>query len=236
MAKTLSTIRTQVRSFLDEPIAADWTNAELDVLINHKYHEVYTAVINVFEEYATLKEATTAVVADQQEYTLPSDFLKMRRVEVYYSDDSNAAPKRAIPVPLDQVRRDLANANVGVQIATNPIYYLRGDVIGLLPIPDEARSAGFKIWYYSTVSDMDDDTDTIDLPYPDRDWMLIAYGATADALRFGQQEVAEADKFDEKYNMGLKMMQESLEDRVSEEFKGVVDVTSESLDFGEWGY
>ena len=235
MAKTLENIRDQVRSFLDEPIAADWTDAELNTLINQKYHEVYSSVINVYEEYATLKEATTSVVADQQEYNLPSDFLKMRRVEVYYDDDSDATPKRALPIPLDQVRRDLANENIGVKIIQNPLYYLRGDCIGLLPIPDETRSAGFRIWYYATVSDLSDNDSTIDLPYSDRDWMLIAYGATADALRFGQQEVGEADRFDEKYERGIKLMQESLEDRISEEYKGIVDVRNESLDFGEWG-
>ncbi len=236
MAKTLATVRTQVRSFLDEPIAADWTNIELDVLINHKYHEVYSAVIDVFEEYATLSTANSSIVADQQEYSLPSDFLKIRRVEITYSDDSSAVPQRALPLPIDQIRRDLGNQNTGINVTRNPVYYLRGDNFGLVPVPDVAVTNGIKIWYYAIVSDLSSDSSEFDLPYIDRDWMLIAYGATADALRFGQQESVEADKLDAKYTRGIKMMQQRLEDRISEEAKYTVDIAGNSLDFGEWGF
>ena len=35
---------------------------------------------------------------------------------------------------------------------------------------------------------------------------------------------------------GVQVMQQSLEDRVSDEYKGVVDVTGDGLNFGEWNY
>ena len=61
--------------------------------------------------------------------------------------------------------------------------------------------------------------------------MLVCYGATADALRFGQQDSPEADKFDAKFVAGILLMQEELEDKVAEEAKTVQDISGEFLDF-----
>jgi hypothetical protein len=95
---------------------------------------------------------------------------------------------------------------------------------------------GIKSWYYATASDLVDDADTIILPYADRDWITIAYGATADALHFGQQEPRVAAEMEDKWKNGVNMMQQQLEDRVSDEYKGVIDVTGDGLNFSEWNY
>jgi len=234
MAKTLEDLRLQTRSFLDEPIAADWTDQELNQLINTRYHQVYSAVIATYDEYAELKVATTDLVAGQQEYETQLDFMKMRRVEVKY-DVNSSAYQRCFPVSLDEVRRDLGNANQGASVIRGGNYYLRGNIIGLLPVPTEDVVDGMKSWYYATVPDMTEDEDTITLPYPDRDWMLIVYGAVADALNYGQQEPVIADKMETRFKEGIRMMQENLEDRRSDEYKGVIDVSGQLLDFSEWG-
>ena len=234
MAKSLEDLRLQVRSFLDEPIAADWTDTELNQLINARYHRVYSAVVNTYDEYADLKVATTDMVAGQQEYETQLDFMKMRRVEVKY--DPNATTyTRAFPVNLDAVRTELATARAGAALVRSARYYLRGNTIGLLPVPDLDVVDGIKSWYYATVTDLVADSDTINLPYPDRDWLIIAYGAVADALNYGQQEPQIADQMERKFDRGIQIMQQQLEDRRSDEYKSVVDVTSQPIDFGEWG-
>lgn len=231
MAKSRSTIRTQVRAYLDESTAADWSNTELDTLINTNYHKVYTAVQTVYEDYY-LTTGNITTVANQQQYTLPTDFFKLRRVEINYDvSAANGAAQRALPVPLDAVRRDLGQANLGVHIFTNPHYYIFQATIGFIPIPDKAGTNAIQLWYIATVSDMSSDSDTITIPYPDRYWHLIAEGATADALRFGQQDSPEADKFDRKMERGIALMQEELEDRIAEESKSVIDVSGEFIDF-----
>ena len=234
MSKNLEDLRLQTRSFLDEPIAADWTDQELNQLINTRYHQVYSAVIATYDEYAELKVATTDIVVNQQEYEVQLDFMKMRRVEILY--DPNATEyQRAFPASIDQVRTSLETANTSGVAVRSPRYYLRGNVIGLMPIPTEEVVDGIKSWYYATVPDLLQNEDDISLPYPDRDWMLIVYGAVADALNYGQQEPIIADQMEKKFRNGIKMMQENLEDRRSDEYKGVIDVTGQTLDFGEWG-
>ena len=235
MSKTLENARNMVRSFLDEPISADWTDLELDALINTRYHLLYSAVIDVFEEYAELKQTTTDLVAGQQEYETQLDFLKMRRVEVKYKDDTTAYA-RALPISLDQVRRDLADVSGGVALIRQPNYYLRGNIIGLLPVPSLAVVDGLKSWYYATVPDLTQNSDYFHLPYADRDWLTIVYGATGDALMFGQQEPAAADQMEKRWKQGVDIMQQSLEDRVADEYKGVIDVVGSDVNFTEGNF
>lgn len=233
MSVALSTIRTQVRSFLDETTAADWTDAELNRLINQRYHRVYTAVITVFEEYK-ITTSYSSLVANQQEYSLPTDLFKLRRVEINYDiTNTDSVFQRVAPITsVDAIRTRLGETNLGPGISRNPLYYVLGSLVGLLPIPTTAATNGLKFWYIPYLSDLSSDSSTIDIPYPDRYWHIIAEGAAADAYRFGEQDSQEADKFDLKFNAGILLMQEELEDRVAEDSKFVVDVSGDNLDMG----
>lgn len=232
MSVALSTIRTQVRSYLDESTAADWTDVELNRLINQRYHRVYSAVITVFEEYR-INFATADVVAGQQEYSLPSDLFKLRRLEINYDkSNSDSQFQKATPVTsIDSIRTQMAVPGSG-SILRNPVYYTLGDTIGFLPIPSISGDEAIQLWYVPVITELATDTATIDIPYPERYWHLIAEGATADAYRFGEQNSVEADKFDAKFVAGVVLMQEELEDRVADDGKFVIDVSGDPLDFG----
>lgn len=233
MSVALSTIRTQVRSYLDETTAADWTDAELNRLINQRYHRVYSAVVEVYEDYK-ITTSFASLVADQQEYTLPTDLFKLRRVEINYdTDNTNSTFQKATPVTsLDAIRTRLAETNISSSFLRNPTYYITGTSIGFLPIPTTSETNGIKYWYIPTLSDLSADASTIDIPYPERYWHLIAEGATSDAYRFGEQNPSEADKFDQKFVAGVLLMQQELEDRVADDSKFVIDVSGDSLDYG----
>lgn len=241
MAKTLANIRAQVRGFLDETTAADWTDAELNTLINAAYHRVATAVMTVYEDYYVTTDFFNTT-ASQEEYGssdgVATDIFKIRRVEVNYDvSDDTSVPTRCLPINMDEVRRDLGyrNASVGVSARSAAAYYTYGFgsnfKIGIIPIPDNTGTNAGKIWYIKALTDLSSDSTEIDIPYPDRYWLLVAYGATADALRFGQQDSPEADKYDQKLAAGILLMQEELEDKVSEEAKFVQDTTGEYIDF-----
>lgn len=242
MSKVLSDVRTQVRSFLDEPTAADWSNSELNTLINTYYHNVRSAVIQVYEDYyQTTAQFNT--VANQQEYGssdgVPTNIHKIRRVELNYDASvSSGAPTRMLPISnIDAVRRDLGyqNAGLGLKTYSNGAYYTYGFgsnfKIGFIPIPDKAGTNAVKIWYVKEESDLSSDSSSLDLPYVDKHWMLVAYGATSEALRFGQEDSAEADKYERKYDKGISLMQQELEDKISEESKFVLDVSGDYIDF-----
>ena len=88
MAKTLTNIRSQVRTYLDEATQADWTDTEIDREINVGYMKVYSEVVNVYEDYYSTT-TTVTTVDDQQEYGtsdgFPTDFYKMTNNNLYYS-------------------------------------------------------------------------------------------------------------------------------------------------------
>lgn len=232
MAKNKSTLRAEVRDYLDESTQSDWLDSSLNRLINKYYHTVVTAVMETFEDYY-LTEATADTVADQQEYELPSDFFKIRRVEINYDiDNNNSAFSRAIRFNIDAIGGRLAKTSLGVGVLRNPGYYIQGDLIGFLPIPANNGDEAIKIWYMKYVPDMDGDTDEIDIPYPDRYYGIITKFAASEALRKGQQEPIEAKRLKDEAENDLEKMVRQLEDRIAEGGKTVVDTSGENLDFG----
>lgn len=236
MSKTLLTIRNDTRHYLDEATESDWLDTDLTRIINKNYHRLISAVVDVFEDYY-MTESTADTLANQQEYALPSDFYKIRRVEINYDiDATNSSFSRALPVDMDEVRYNLANANSGVAIVRNPSYYIQGNYIGFIPIPTRNGNEAIKIWYIKQKVDMVDDTDTIDIPYADRYYGIISKAAAAEALRKGQQEPTEAKRLEDEAQTDIQRMQRELEDRVADESKRVIDVRADNLDFGDpWG-
>jgi len=240
MAKTLSDIRSIVRSYLDEASAADWTNAELNTLINQRYHRVYTNIVNVYEDYYQTN-TTFNSVANQQEYgsahSAPTDVYKVKRVELNFDvSNANSAPTRCMPIKdTDAVARDLGQANVGARISVGAGYYTYGHgsnwKIGFIPIPDNSGTNAIRVWYVKQISDLSSDSSDVDIPYADRYYHVIAEGVVGDALRFGQQDSEEADKFDAKFDRNLVLMQQELEDKIAEGSKTVTDTSGESIDF-----
>jgi len=236
MSKTLTTLKTDVRHYLDESAQADWLDTDITRIINKHYHRVVTAVIEVFEDYY-LTEATADTVADQQEYTLPTDFNKIRRVELNYDISSSGSSfSRCLPIEIDEIRYNLGNTNTGVSVVRNPSYYIQGDLIGFIPIPSNAGNEAIKIWYIKKQSDLSDGTDTINIPYPDRYYGIITKAAAAECLRKGQQEPVEAKRLEDESQTDILRMQRELEDRIAEEGKRVIDTSAQNLDFGDpWG-
>lgn len=231
---TYAEIIADIRTYLDEATASDWTATEVTRNITQAFHEVVAAAMEVFEDYYIV-QYTTDTVASQQEYGLPTDFLKMRRVEINYDTaDSNSVAQRAFPVNIDQIRGRLDNSTIGPRISGNPMYFIIGDNIGFLPVPQNTETTdGIKIWYIrDATSPTVFTTNEPDIPYHNRFCPLISWRATANLLRKGQQESVEADKFDVKVENGIARMKQFLEDRIAEETKRVIDVSESSLDFG----
>lgn len=239
---TLAVARSLTRSYLDEATASDWTNDELDKLLNQRYLRVATMVMTTYEDYY-ITTATFNVTANKQEYTssdgIPTDIFKIRRVELNYDpDNTNSSPTRCVPLAnVDAVRRDLGyqNAGIGLKTFSNAWYYRFGHssniALGFIPIPNKTGANAGKIWYVQQIPPLTQDAQTFNIPYVERYWNLIVEGAVGDGLRFGQQDSSEADRWDAKFDRGLILLQEELEDPQAEETKMVMDVSGEYLDF-----
>lgn len=233
MAKTLTILRAKVRTLLDEVTEADWKDTELDRDINLGYMKIYTAVVGVYEDYYSEKY-TCDTVADQQEYDLPDDFYKIRRVQINYNtSDSNSVSSYAIPATMDEVMGDLNSTTLSPTVFRNPAYFIRGNKIGFIPVPDESGTDAITLWYIKTIDELSAVTDEIDIPFPDRYYNSIILEAAGNLLRKGQQEETVARQYLLEARESRDQMTTELEDRVADSGKVIVDVLGEDVDFSQ---
>lgn len=225
---TKAEILTDIRARLNEVTAAFWTDVQLLVWINHRYQDLVTAVETTFENYF-LTEVATDLIEDQQEYSLPTDFKRMVRIEINYDITNNAtAFNKATPATLDDVRAQLADSNLGS--SGSPVYYIQGDLLGFIPIPDADGTSAVKLWYVAEQDDLSDDSD--EPAIPSQYHRLISIGTCADALMKGKRDLRGAAMFEKMYQEERVKMQAELEDRIADDVKMTTDLSGEGLDFG----
>lgn len=226
MSKTLQELREHTRVYLDEDSEADWLDDQIDREINYAYMEMYTAVIETYEDYYRTK-AQTDVEESQQEYALPSDFFKLRRLEVCFKTGEDRV--KATRQDFEQITRQIDSQNFGS--SNRPIYQISGNFLQLLPVPTESVTDGMVLWYIKQVPELSANSDTIDIPFADRYGKYIAIGAAAELLRKGQQEETVAAKYDEKFAVGLEKMKQELEDRYVDGSKFIIDTQGDWVNF-----
>lgn len=227
MAKTLENLRTHARTYLDEVSEADWSDAQIDRELNYAYMEMYTAVIETYEDYY-LDVSEADLTSDQQRYAVPSDFYKLKRLEIKYRTSDNR--RKATPIDYMSYKQQIDRPNVGSQ--TVPTYQLLGEYIYLTPVPDEAVTNGLYLMYIKTISEMTANADTISIPFADRYARYIVLGACAQLLRKGQQEESVALQYQNDFQIGLEKMKQELEDRYLDGVKRIIETDSQWLDFG----
>lgn len=90
--------------------------------------------------------ATANLVTDQQDYTFPSNLLKIKRVEVSY-DGTNWV--RAEALDINESSNALANqTQVNNNFSTStPFYDAEYNSLKLYPVPTSNVTNGIKIWY-----------------------------------------------------------------------------------------
>lgn len=226
MSKTLMELRTHTRVYLDEASSADWNDSQVDREVNYAYQEVVSAVIDVYEDYYR-KKVTRNVRSGISEYSLPSDFLKMRRIEISFKEGNDRT--KATRFNFDSLVRPWDSAVIG--LTSRPAYDLTGKYLRILPVPSENVDSGLYVYYIYNVPELVENTDTIDIPNPDRYGNLIVLAAAAQLLRKGQQEEAVANSYINEFQLGLEKMKRELKDRIADGAKTIVDMQGDNLDF-----
>lgn len=242
MAKTLDNLRDQVRMFLDEAGALDWTDGQVDMEINAGYQEVVSAVMETYEDFYLTTDMINTV-ADQQEYGsadgMNTDIFKLRRVELIYNTDTTDNYNRADYARLDEVARDLGNT-ASITPFSRPAYYIYGHgssfKLGFIPIPNRSDTNAIKYWYIPYVADLVLAADTVNIPYPDRYAKAISWYAAGSLLSKGQQEEAAGSKYLGRFEVELAKMKQQLEDRAADGVKSVIDTAMQDVDFSNFGF
>jgi len=222
MSKTLSNLQFGVRVYLDEANAADFLDTEVTRSINYGYMDVVRAVIGVHEDYFfTTTPKYISTVANQQEYSLDTTLVKIRRVEINYNpSDTNSTAQRATAIKTEEMPLRLNANSLGSSGLFSAGYYINGQqgsqIIGFSPVPQNSGTNNASIWGIALPDELSAASDTIKIPAPDMFGYLIELRAAAILLRKGQQAENYAGKYMEEYRTGLVDMQNFLKERQSD--------------------
>lgn len=240
MSKLLSDLQANTRTYLDESVAIDWLDSEVNYAINYAYHNLISQIMQVYEKYY---ETTTpfqyAMVANQQEYTIDPSFIKVTRVEINFSPNiTGSNPAKAIPIRMSEQLINLSNTATANDFG-DVGYYLHGPLsaqkIGFIPIPvlsDTGNTKSISVWGITLPTDLVNTTDAVNIPYVDNYAYLISLRAAAQLLSKGQQEEKYGSKYLTMYDHGVYEMKNFLRDRQEDGVKMVEDVYLENTDFG----
>lgn len=175
---TIIEVINTARNLLSEPLDTSrtfpddatsyWTDTEMLGFFNMVQQEVQQTIVSVFEDYF-LTQTSINIVGSQTTYSLPTDFLKMRRVE----DARYEEPLEIRPVTI-QDKEELGLPYV-FQGATKPYgYFIMGNVISFTDAPNYTQSSGVNVYYVKRLADFSttQSTQTSEIP-PEFHWTLI---------------------------------------------------------------
>ena len=158
-AKTLSTLITEVRKEIQEPIqvtppsatnTGQWDDTEISGWLNDANQDL--------TEAAEIESPATVIttVAGTESYALPSDFLRIRRVEV----QDQAASTLWAPLYQGSIDIRLPNTISGAITGRGrpASYFLYAGLLYLVPIPDAVYSVN--VFYYRRAPDLVVGSDT----------------------------------------------------------------------------
>lgn len=197
-------MRNLTLDWLDDVDAAYYTTSIVNLRLNLAMWELQKRLISANKEYFTIcVKANT--VANQQYYSLPSDFMQVVRLEWYETGTSATSLSNRIE-QMTPNQKDLL-----VSVTGNPQYYTLGKTgtgssssraFILWPIPD--RIVEVHLEYNYQVSFMSLDADVPDIPLEFHEYIPIL--ATRDCLIKDARPIAPIETKLEEFETLLKQI------------------------------
>lgn len=149
---TISDINS-LTSFRANTNTTEYSAANRLISTNRWYHKIVTMILDAQDEWdwddsnqTDYAEATTNLVASQQDYVFPGSLklLKIKRVEVKIDGQW----VKANPIDVNQILTPTDTATISANFdASEPYYDMTANAIKLYPIPSSNVTAGLKIWF-----------------------------------------------------------------------------------------
>jgi hypothetical protein len=191
-------------------------DGQLATWVNDYYMQMVDEIVKVNPDYF-LKSSTTATVATQQEYDLPNEWDKIAMINIQI----DGVWKRVLPMGDADIRHIPTHSDItssqGFSTA-EPRYYIVGDNIGIMPIPDTTTASAIKVWYTYTPSEMTLDSDVP--AFPSKYHHIIKYGAYANYLDQDDEHVA-AERMRQRFDAYVTRMIENMTDKQTDEPRSV---------------
>lgn len=219
---TRGELRNLVLYWLDDLDAGYFTPTQVNVWLNNALVECQKQLLDCGEYwYGTC--ATTSTVANQDSYSLPSNFLKCHRLEILIQG-TLATPQSQTWATIDgNTLMEGARLNFGTgKPATVTIFK---DCLLFRPMPDTAYP--IRLFYSYKVTPMTDDLNVPDVPLQYQEY--IALLAARDG--FSKDEREPSTMFREKFAEYKDMMKKDQIQRNRAQPRRVVRTQSDGFDF-----
>ena len=224
MSITLLELRTQAREMADMVDNDFIGDSELNNYINFAIAELYDLLINADNDYYLADPYTGTTVANQSDYALPSDFYKLKGIDVKINgQDWLKISKFNFN---ERNRFDDFGAWTLLGIA-NVRYRVMGSNVKFTPIPD--ASLEYRIWYVPTIAKLSSDSDTLDDINQYSDFVIINA-----AMKMLNKEESDVSALASERNRIIKRIQENAKDRDPSEAESITDIHTDNNDY--WWY
>lgn len=160
--RTLLQLRTAVQINGQYENSTDITTTVLNDYINRSILEGYQLIVAKWEDYYTILGTTISVVANTDSYALPTDFYKLRKLEI---QTTNGRWTKLLPHDLDSSHtfRTIINRRYR--------YRLQGGNIVLVPTPTGPET--IRPYYIPTAPQLAADGDTITFDVPQEETLIV---------------------------------------------------------------
>ena len=178
--RDISDLIDETRSIADIQNTQFVTDNEIVVWLNKGYRRLYNNLINCYEMYKITSDDLT-MIADQKDYDLPSDFLKL--VKVFWVGDD----EREYPL----TRMTLHESDTYAFSVSEPRRYtLLGDKIRFWPIPEAGKT--IRIYYNPAATAFTDASTDIDFEQHQDEYCI--YYAAREAKIKEQSPISEIER------------------------------------------
>lgn len=150
--RTLLQLRTSVQSRGGYENSSDITSTMLTEFINEAIAEVYDIIVGKWVDYYTVLGSPISVVAGTASYAVPTDFYKLRKVEM---QTTVGIFRKLLPHDLDVGHRYTNSVR-----AKAYRYRLQANNIVLVPTPTQAET--MQLYYIPFATRLSLDADTFD--------------------------------------------------------------------------
>lgn len=205
-------IRNRVRFFIDEPVAANFTDSDINYAINDVQQDVVLEIAQVDEKYFVNTTPTQiSMVANQQYYPLANDLLKMTRLE-------DQATGLMIPFTEIDSQNNFFQTPIPPLVSITDAGYaamIVGNSVGFTPMPTTSGTI-VQYFYVPMPPDLQSDSDTTVIPRPYVD--LLAIQAAMDCFI---KDEADTSALQLKYNQKLARLVRTARNRQQQNPKKV---------------
>jgi hypothetical protein len=183
--RTLLQLRTSFTIRGQYERSNDITPPVANELLNDALEETYNLLVERWDDYYTIVSPTFVTVAGTAAYALPTNFYKLRKVEILVSGvatDPQARWERLYPISVDDTHRK------HMLIAKRYKYRLGLAQLTLVPVPQAIET--LRVFYIPQAPQLTNDTDSVTFDTP-VEQKLVLNIALRDAL--DRQDLPTAD-------------------------------------------